>query len=127
MTRDWKVAIVTGGASGIGAALGEALVRRSCFVLLADIDQEGVRRAAERISRIGPGQAAGKVLDVRDAEAVSAAVHETADSHGRLDLMFNNAGIAMAGYAQEFSLPHWQRAIDVDLYGVIHGIRAAYP
>ena len=125
--RDWKVAIVTGGASGIGAALGEGLVRRSCFVLLADVDEEGVHRAAERISRIGPGQAAGRVLDVRDAESVMAAVHETAGSHGRLDLMFNNAGIAMAGYAHEFSLAHWQRAIDVDLYGVIHGVRAAYP
>ena len=127
MTRDWKVAIVTGGASGIGAALGEGLVRRSCFVLLADIDEEGVHRAAERISRIGPGRAVGKALDVRDAEAVMTAVHKTADGHGRLDLMFNNAGIAVAGYAHEFSLAHWQRAIDVDLYGVIHGVRAAYP
>ncbi len=61
MTREWKVAIVTGGASGIGAALGEGLVRRSGFVLLADVDEEGVHQAAERISRIGPGRAAGRV------------------------------------------------------------------
>lgn len=107
MTRDWKVAVVTGGASGIGAALGEGLVRRCCFVLLTDVDEEGVHRAAERISRTGPGQAVGRVCDVRDAESVMAAVRETANSHARLDLMFNNAGIAMAGYAHEFSLAHW--------------------
>jgi NAD(P)-dependent dehydrogenase (short-subunit alcohol dehydrogenase family) len=127
VTSDWKVAIITGGASGIGAALGEVLARRSCFVLLTDADEDGVHRAAERISRIGPGRAVGRMLDVRDAESVMAAAHETAESHGRLDLMFNNAGIAMAGHAHEFSLAHWQRAIEVDLYGVIHGVRAAYP
>ncbi len=127
MTHDRKVAIITGGASGIGAALGEGLVRRSCFVVLADIDEEGVHRAAERISRIGPGQAAGRKVDVRDPQAVMAAVRETASSRGRLDLMFNNAGIGLAGYAHEFSLAHWQRVLDVDLYGVIHGVRAAYP
>jgi NAD(P)-dependent dehydrogenase (short-subunit alcohol dehydrogenase family) len=126
-TPDWQVAIVTGGASGIGAALGAALVRRGCMVLLADIDDVGVQRAAERISRIGPGRAVGSVVDVCDPEQVSEAVQRAVADNGRLDLLFNNAGIAIGGYTQELSLAHWQRTIDIDLYGVVHGVRAAYP
>lgn len=126
-TRDWQVAIVTGGASGIGAALAEALVRRGCKVLLADIDEDGVHSAAERISRIGPGAAVARVVDVRNPEQVSEAVQCAVKDNEGLDLLFNNAGIATGGYTHELSLAHWQRAIDVDLYGVIHGVRAAYP
>ncbi len=126
-TPTWQVAVVTGGASGIGAALGEALARRGCVVLLADTDADGVHRAAERISRIGPGRVVGRVVDVRDPEQLSEAVQCAVADYGRLDLLFNNAGIAIGGYTHELSLAHWQRAIDVDLYGVIHGVRAAYP
>lgn len=126
-TRDWRAAIVTGGASGIGAALAEALVRRGCKVLLADIDEDSVHSAAERMSRIGPGMAVGRVVDVRNPEQVNEAVQCAMKDNDRLDLLFNNAGVAIGGYTHELSLAHWQRALDIDLYGVIHGVRAAYP
>jgi NAD(P)-dependent dehydrogenase (short-subunit alcohol dehydrogenase family) len=121
------MAIVTGGASGIGAALGGALVRRGCAVVLADIDADGARRAAERLSAAGPGVAVAACVDVCDPDAVSSLVRDAVAEHGRLDLLFNNAGIGVGGPVEELLLVHWQRTLEVNLYGVIHGVMAAYP
>lgn len=122
-----EVAIVTGGASGIGAALGSALVRRGAHVVLADVDGDAVAHNAKVFNEAGPGTAESAVVDVRDAHGVAHLVHETHRSRGRLDLMFNNAGIGVAGEPEELLLEHWDRAIDVNLRGVVHGCHAAYP
>jgi NAD(P)-dependent dehydrogenase (short-subunit alcohol dehydrogenase family) len=122
-----KIAIVTGGGSGIGAALGQALVRRGAHVTLADIDEAAVHHQAERLTAQGPGAAVAAVVDVRDSEAVTQLVNDTHAGHGRLDLMVNNAGIAVGGEPEELVLAHWNRSIDVNLRGVIHGCHAAYP
>jgi NAD(P)-dependent dehydrogenase (short-subunit alcohol dehydrogenase family) len=122
-----RVAIVTGGASGIGAALGAAMVRRGAHVVLADVDGEGAARKARRLCAAGPGTAAGVLVDVRDAEAVADLVARTSRERGRLDLMFNNAGVGIGGRPDELLLDHWNRSIDVNLRGVVHGCHAAYP
>jgi len=122
-----EVAIVTGGASGIGAALGSALVRRGAHVVLADVDGDAVEHNAKVFNEAGRGSAESAVVDVRDAQAVADLVHETHRSRGRLDLMFNNAGIGVAGEPEDLLLEHWDRAIDVNLRGVVHGCHAAYP
>lgn len=122
-----RTAIVTGGASGIGAALGGALVARGATVVLADVDAAGAARQAADLTARGPGAAVAARLDVRDADAVSELVRATAREHGRLDLLANNAGIAVSGEPEELSLDHWNRAIDVNLRGVVHGCHAAYP
>ena len=122
-----RIAIITGAASGIGRALARALVLRGDTVVLADIDGDGAERVAGGLARQGPGAATSAALDVRDAAAVAALVHSTYDSHGRLDLMVNNAGIAIGGEAHELLLAHWDRAIDVNLRGVVHGVQAVYP
>jgi len=120
-----KVAIVTGGASGIGRALCEALGRRGARVVVADIDEAGARRVADAMAAGGGrGQAVG--LDVRKAEAVAERVRETAEEHGRLDYMFNNAGIANLGEARDMTSEQWRRIIDINLMGVLHGTTAAY-
>jgi NAD(P)-dependent dehydrogenase (short-subunit alcohol dehydrogenase family) len=122
-----RVAIVTGGASGIGRALGAALVRRGAQVVLADVEGTAAAGVAQQLTAMGPGTASGAPMDVRDAAAVAALVADTAGRHGRLDLMFNNAGLGIGGPVEELALAHWDRAIDVNLRGVVHGIHAAYP
>jgi NAD(P)-dependent dehydrogenase (short-subunit alcohol dehydrogenase family) len=116
-------AIVTGGASGIGLALGRRLVDRGLHVVIADIDGEAAAEAADQLG----GAAQATRLDVADAEAVADVVDSTYQRHGRLDFLFNNAGIGASLPVEEIDLDHWQRTLEVNLGGVIHGCRAAYP
>ncbi len=119
------VAIVTGGASGIGRAISQALVERGATVAIADRDAEGAERVSAAMA--GPGSAYGVALDVTDADAVQTAYGKVHDEHGRLDLVVNNAGIGTGGAIDELSLDHWNATIDVNLRGVVHGVQAAYP
>jgi NAD(P)-dependent dehydrogenase (short-subunit alcohol dehydrogenase family) len=122
-----RVAIVTGGASGIGAALVRALTGRGATVVVADIDEAGAAASAERAAMAGRGPAAAAAVDVTDPAAVADLVSRTVAEHGRIDFMFNNAGIAVGGLAEELTLQHWDRVIDVNLRGVVHGVQAVYP
>jgi NAD(P)-dependent dehydrogenase (short-subunit alcohol dehydrogenase family) len=126
-TASPRTAIITGGASGIGAALAAALVAEGADVVLADIDEPGVLGQAAELDARGPGSAQGHVLDVRDAAAVTELVQDVKRTRGRLDLMFNNAGIALAGEPDELSPEQWERTLDVNLRGVLHGCLAAFP
>ena len=121
-----RVAVVTGGASGIGRALCERLGREGAVVLVADVAAEGAEAVAEGIRQAG-GRAEAVAVDVRDAAQVEALVARAFDGHGRLDLMVNNAGIALAGEVHTVTLDEWDRILDVNLKGVIHGVHAAYP
>lgn len=122
-----KVSIVTGGASGIGLALGTGLVQRGWHVVLADLQEVAAKQHGERLSRTGPGSAVGAHVDVRDPDAVAHLVASTHREHGQLDLMVNNAGIGIGGEPEELELVHWDTIIDTNLRGVIHGCHAAYP
>lgn len=122
-----RINIVTGAASGIGAALSEAMVRRGDTVILADIDSEGAALRAKELNEIGRGAAHSVALDVRDSCAVAEVVYGAVEEFGRLDIMVNNAGIAVGGEMHELSLAHWDRVIDVNLRGVVHGVHAAFP
>jgi NAD(P)-dependent dehydrogenase (short-subunit alcohol dehydrogenase family) len=120
-----RIAIITGGASGIGRAIATALVLRGDAVVVADLDKEGADAVAGRLSERGRAEAAA--LDVTDPEAVAALYQSVRERHGRLDLVFNNAGIAVGGRTDELTLDHWNKTLDVNLRGVIHGVHAAYP
>ncbi len=121
-----KVAIVTGGASGIGRALCEALGRRGALVIAADLNNEGAEEVAVAIGEAG-GQAHAATVDVTQPGEARSLVEEVALRHGRLDYMFNNAGIAFAGEFRDTTLEHWQAALDVDFWSVVHGTMSAYP
>ena len=120
------IAIVTGGASGIGRSLGKALACRGCTVVLADINAVQAKKVSEEIRAEG-GRAAAVELDVTDFDAVKAVVRDTSEKYGRLDYIFNNAGIAINGKFQDFETKDWERCININLRGVVHGVRAAFP
>jgi NAD(P)-dependent dehydrogenase (short-subunit alcohol dehydrogenase family) len=120
------VAVVTGGASGIGRALCEALARRGARVVVADRNAAGADEVARASAALG-GQARGAAVDVTDADAVEHLIDETVRDDGRIDFLFNNAGIAVFGEELDVSLEDWREVINVNLWGVVHGIRAAYP
>ncbi|RAY10629.1 short-chain dehydrogenase [Actinomadura craniellae] len=121
------ISIVTGGASGIGRAVATALVNRGDTVIVTDVNVTGAGAVADKLNTLGRGKAASAALDVSDADAVLALYRDVRDEHGRLDLVFNNAGISIGGLAEEMTLDHWNRAIDINLKGVVHGVHAAYP
>jgi NAD(P)-dependent dehydrogenase (short-subunit alcohol dehydrogenase family) len=120
-----RVAIVTGGGSGIGRALCEELARSGALAVVADINFEGAQAVVAAIRERG-GRAVAAWLDVTRAEDVGRLVEETVRAHGRLDYMFNNAGIGVGGEVRDLTLEHWRKAIDINLWGVIYGVVAAY-
>jgi NAD(P)-dependent dehydrogenase (short-subunit alcohol dehydrogenase family) len=121
-----KVAIVTGAASGLGKTLGERLAQSGASVVLADVNTNGVEGVAAGIR--GKGQnAEAATVDVTDFEAVKELVERTVKEHGRLDYLFNNAGILIFGEARDVSISDWRQVIDLDLYGVVNGVVAAFP
>jgi short-subunit dehydrogenase len=107
--------------------LAVALAARGDLVKMADIDEQRAQGVAKELAARYPGRADGVGVDVQDATAVAALIQSVRDKHGRLDLMFNNAGISVGGTAEEHTLEHWNRAIDINLRGVVHGVLAAYP
>ena len=121
-----KIAIVTGGGSGIGEAVSQELARRGATVVVADINSGDASRVAEAIGRSG-GRAEARQVDVSSEDAVRQMVEETAARYGRLDYLFNNAGIGIGGDARDLTSEHWRRVLGVDLFGVIYGTLAAYP
>ncbi len=123
MSFTGKQAIVTGAGSGIGAALCRALVGAGADVLCTDVDSESAERTASALG----DRARSARLDVTDAAAVQATVDDVVARTGRLDLMFNNAGIVWGGDTELLSLDQWNAIIDVNVRGVVHGVTAAYP
>ena len=120
-----KVAIVTGGGSGIGQAVSEELGRRGSGIVVADINEVCARQVASAIAARG-GQARAAYIDVSNEAEVKQLIDATASEYGHLDYMFNNAGIAIAGDARDLTLEQWRRVIDVDLFGVLYGTLTAY-
>jgi NAD(P)-dependent dehydrogenase (short-subunit alcohol dehydrogenase family) len=120
------VAIITGAASGIGRALSEALARRGAHVVLADLQIEVATALAAGIRAEG-GQAAAAEVDVIDFETINRLVQETVNVHGRLDYMFNNAGVGIGGEVRHYDIQDWYRVLDVNVRGVVNGVQAAYP
>lgn len=121
-----KVALVTGGASGIGAALASELSGHGIEVWIADRQVAEAAAVARRLTSAG-GRAHAVELDVRSPESFQAAVSDAVQQSGRIDYLFNNAGIGVGGEVDSYDLADWTDVFDVNLLGVVHGIQAAYP
>jgi NAD(P)-dependent dehydrogenase (short-subunit alcohol dehydrogenase family) len=120
------VAVVTGAASGLGRALAEELAARRAEVVVADRQEDLAHYVADEINAAG-GRATATGLDVRDHEQVRSLIEESYQRTGRLDYVFNNAGVAVGGFTHRMSIADWNGMIDVNLKGVVHGLHAAYP
>lgn len=120
-----KVAIVTGAASGIGKALSEELAARGAKVIATDVNDEMLQQAVGGING-SKYPVKGVRLDVTDYEAFKKLIGDTAAKEGKLDYLFNNAGIAIAGEIRDQSIEHWHKVLDVNLNGVIYGAVEAY-
>jgi NAD(P)-dependent dehydrogenase (short-subunit alcohol dehydrogenase family) len=123
---DGKVAVVTGGANGIGRASAKALASEGARVVIGDVAEERGESAAQEIRDAG-GEAMFVRADVTRMSDVEALVREAVDRWDRIDVMFNNVGVAIGGTAEEMSEEDFQRVLDVNLTGVWRGMRAAIP
>lgn len=121
-----KVALITGAASGIGAATAELFAREGARVVLADVQDELGRGVVERIRGTG-GTAEYIHCDVSVGEDVGGMVRKAVDTYGKLDILYNNAGLARGGTITEISEEDWDLVIDVDLKSVYLGCRYAIP
>jgi NAD(P)-dependent dehydrogenase (short-subunit alcohol dehydrogenase family) len=121
-----RSALVTGAASGIGRALAEELGRRGVAVTVADRQAEAGAEVVEAIRGRG-GAARFAELDVRDAARFRSAIDEHVGAYGRIDLLFNNAGIGVGAEMRDYDAADWDDVVDVNLRGVAYGVLAAYP
>jgi NAD(P)-dependent dehydrogenase (short-subunit alcohol dehydrogenase family) len=121
-----RVAVVTGAASGIGLALAERFAAESMKVVMADIEAAALARAAGGVQRSAAAILTSEV-DVSRPDHMERLARETYDAFGAAHVLCNNAGVAVIGAVHEHSLADWQWVINVNLWGVIHGVRAFVP
>jgi NADP-dependent 3-hydroxy acid dehydrogenase YdfG len=121
------VGFITGGAAGIGLGVGRALGRKGMTLVLADVESETLDSAADALRREGI-TVHTEVLDVRDADAYREVAERTLSEHGKLNFLFNNAGVG-GGFslAGETPLQDWRWVVDVNLMGVVHGVEFFLP
>lgn len=116
-----RVAVVTGGASGIGRAMAAAMIAEGMQVLIADIESDRLHRTAAEIG------AAAQVVDVTRADQVAALADGVMQRFGRVDVVCNNAGIGPMAPLEQLTQADWKWMLDVNLWGVIHGISSFLP
>jgi NAD(P)-dependent dehydrogenase (short-subunit alcohol dehydrogenase family) len=121
-----RVAVVTGAAGGIGRALAEAFVAAGSAVVVADLDQDGAVSAAAQLEAAG-GDALAVAVDVADPVSVEALAEATVERFGRVDVLCNNAGVSTFNLIQDQTLDDWRWVVDVNLWGVVHGLHSFLP
>lgn len=122
------MAVVTGGASGIGLALADRLVGEGARVVLADVEEAALTEAATALgAEHGEGNVLAVATDVGDAGAVERLAAATVDAFGGAHLLFNNAGVSLGGLSWTIPEERWRWIVDVNLMGVVHGVRAFVP
>jgi NAD(P)-dependent dehydrogenase (short-subunit alcohol dehydrogenase family) len=121
-----KTAFVTGGASGIGLALGRAFAEAGMQVMLADIETEALAAAVKSLHNFGP-DVRGVTCDVTDPESVERAAAASFEAFRNVHVVCNNAGVAGGSGIDDILLDDWRWVLDVNLMGVLHGIRTFLP
>ena len=122
-----KVALVTGAAQGLGAAIATMLANEGANVVLSDVNLDGARRVAHDINTRHPDRALAIEHDVTDEEHWRRALQETQDTYGAAHILVNNAGIAAVGNIEEETFDNWRRVHAIDLDSVFLGCKTAIP
>lgn len=121
-----KVAVITGAASGFGREFARLAARRGCKLVLADVQEDALAEAAAELSAQGADLLA-QPTNVSKAEQVEALAERTMQRFGAVHLLFNNAGVGAGGLVWENTVQDWEWVLGVNLWGVVHGIRAFTP
>lgn len=121
-----RVAVITGAGSGIGRAIANRCGQDGMKVVLADIEQQALDRAEQELKSIGAGVMAVRT-DVSSADSVEALAQKALHAFGGVHLLFNNAGVGAGSTVWDSTLADWQWVMGVNLWGVVHGIRAFMP
>ncbi len=126
-TLDGKVVVITGAGSGIGRALAVAVADRGGLLALCDWDEVGLVETASLVQNRTHQEVRTDKVDVRDREAVHAWADAVHDGFGRVDMLVNNAGVALHGEFEEVEYDDFAWVLDVDFWGVVHGTKAFLP
>lgn len=124
---DGKRVFITGAARGIGFAMATLAHARGASVVVTDVDESAAQDAAAKLSVGGNGRAFGLSLDVTDADAYEDVFAKVERDEGAVDVAVHNAGVATVGFVETLPLEEWRRVIEVNLFGVVHGVHVAYP
>lgn len=121
-----RVAVVTGAAGGIGRATAIELARQGCHLAISDINGEGLQETAGEIEALGR-KVSTHVMDVADKAAMEAFPQAVLDAHGRVDIVVNNAGVAVSDYVESISLEDFEWIVGINFWGVVYGTRFFLP
>ena len=121
-----KTAFITGGASGIGLAMAKAFAEEGMNVMLADVEQSALDQALKDLHQYG-NHVRGIACDVADPDHVERAAQATFAAFGKVHVLCNNAGVAAGGGIDQISVDNWRWVVDVNLMGVVYGLRSFLP
>lgn len=121
-----KVAVITGGANGIGLAVAEEATRRGMKVVIGDIHKEGLEKAEEKLRNMG-ADFLSIYMDVTEYEDMEMLAEKTLDKYGKVDIFFNNAGVAVPGPIWELPLKEVDYIMHSNLYSIVYGLRVFIP
>jgi NADP-dependent 3-hydroxy acid dehydrogenase YdfG len=122
-----KVVVITGAASGIGRALAVDVARRGALLALSDVDEDGLAETVDLVKAAGALEVRSDRLDVADRAAFTAYAAAVAEHFGRVNVVVNNAGVALAGDVKDLEYADMDWIIGIDLWGVVHGTKEFLP